>query len=512
MAAPGFVQRGSQRMNCCPNAFGGIRLIVPLFVLCLVLNQADSGQSPVPSVTQLGNGPNRNMVNTTDKNIPTTWSVEEGKQKNVKWVAELGMKAYSSPTIAGGKVFVSTNNQKPRDRKLRGDKAVLMCFRESDGQFLWQLVHDMPPPDVVRTARTDGLLSTPVVEGDRLYYVAPAAEVICADTTGKVVWRLDMMKELNVFPCYVACCSPLLVGDLLYVVSGNGRDADQTLPSPQAPSFVAVHKQTGKVVWKDNSPGANVMDGQWTNPAYAEVNGKGQVIFPGGDGWLYAFEPATGKLIWKFDCNPKAATPYKLGGRGQRCFFLATPVVYDNKVYIGVGQEPDDGEGVGHFWCIELTKTGDVSPVNDNFDRHAPVNKNSALVWHFGGAADAKQAAQTNRDILFGRTMSTCAVHDGLVYIAELAGFLHCLDAKTGKKLWEHDLKATVWCSPYWADGKVYLGNEDGDVYVFAHGREKKLLTEKPNEMKGAIKSTPTVAGGVLYLMTDAHVYAIAKP
>src|SRR5262249_10324560 len=153
------------------------------------------------------------------------------------------------------------------------------------------------------------------------------AEVICADTDGKVVWQLDLMKELQVYPCYVAACSPLLVGDLLYVVTGNGADEEHKLPSPEAPSFVAVDKKTGKVAWKDNSPGAKVMDGQWSNAAYAEVNGKGQVIFPGGDGWIYAFEPTTGKLLWKFDGNPKSAKEYKPGGRGERCFYLATPVV-----------------------------------------------------------------------------------------------------------------------------------------------------------------------------------------
>src|SRR5262249_20827111 len=201
---------------------------------------------------------------------------------------------------------------------------------------------------------------------------------------------------------------------------------------------------------------------------------------------------------------------YKPGGRGDRNYLLATPVVHDNKVYVGVGQNPDHGEAVGHFWCIDVTKTGDLSPVNDNFDPAAPANKNSGLVWHYGGKADAKAAAQTNRDIVFGRTLSTAAVHDGLVYIAELAGFLHCLDAKTGKKLWDHDLKASVWGSPYWVDGKVYLGNEDGDVYVFAHGREKKLLAT--NEMKRSVKSTPVAAGGVLYVQTDSHLFAIANP
>jgi outer membrane protein assembly factor BamB len=93
-----------------------------------------------------------------------------------------------------------------------------------------------------------------------------------------------------------------------------------------------------------------------------------------------------------------------------------------------------------------------------------------------------------------------------------LDGFFYCLDARTGQKVWEHDLKSTVWGSPYWVDGKVYIGNEEGDVTVFAHGREKKVLTPKPIEMKRPIKSTPVVVNGVLYVMTDSYLYAIANP
>src|SRR5262249_31980429 len=159
----------------------------------------------------------------------------EGAQKNIKWVADIGSRGYGCAIVADGKVFVATNNAKPRDPKVKGDKAVLLCFRESDGKFLWQLVHDMPPADVVREGKMDGLLSNPVVEGDRLYYVTPGAEVVCADTKGTIVWRLDMMAKLKVFPCYVNSCSPLLVGDLLFVVTGNGRDVDRQLPAPAAP-------------------------------------------------------------------------------------------------------------------------------------------------------------------------------------------------------------------------------------------------------------------------------------
>src|SRR5262249_29901465 len=146
-----------------------------------------------------------------------------------------------------------------------------------------------------------GVASTPAVDGDRLYYVSNRCEVICATLAGKpdthqadIVWRLDMIKDLGVYPRMLASCSPLVVGDLVYVVTGNGVNSEHKVPAPDAPSFVAVNKKDGTLAWKSNLPGKNIMDGQWSNPVYAESGGKGQVIFPGGDGWLYSFEPKKG--------------------------------------------------------------------------------------------------------------------------------------------------------------------------------------------------------------------------
>jgi outer membrane protein assembly factor BamB len=455
----------------------------------------------------------RNMANSTEKNIPAEWSIQEGALKNIKWVAKLGNRGYMPPAAVGGKVFIATNNSEPRDPKIKGKKAILMCFRESDGQFLWQLVHDMPPPEIAigaeGNAEDDGLLSTPFVEGERLYYLTPAAVFVCASTDGKVIWTYNMVKELGVFPCYVTMCSPLVVGDLVFAVTGNGTNREGVLSAPKAPSFVAVNKNTGKLAWQSNLPGDGIMEGQWTHPAYAVVNNKPQVIFPGGEGWLYSLEPETGKMIWKFNCNPKKSE-YKPDSHGTRNYFLAAPVVHDNKVYIGVGQNPEHGSGgVGHFWCIDLTKIGDISPVGDNFDPKAEVNKNSGLVWHYGGTIEPRPKRGPAE--VFGRTISTAAIHDGLVYISELKGILHCLDAKTGQKYWEFDLLSVVWGSPYYVDGKVLLGAESGDMCVIPHGKTppqkdaiKKLDMERP------IKSPAFAANGTLYVVTDGSLTAIA--
>ena len=210
-------------------------------------------------------------------------------------------------------------------------------------------------------------------------------------------------------------------------------------------------------------------------------------------------------MIWKFRCTPLKGTRHE---QKKPNYILATPVVHGRRVYVSLGRAPDNGFGnhVGHLYCVDITRKGDVSSVNDNFDPKAPENKNSALVWHFGGA----MAGKGDRSIQFGPTLSRCAVVDGLLYIPEEAGYFYCLDAATGQKLWEHDLQNEIWGSPYWVDGKVYLGASDGGIRIFQHGRQKKLLPEEP-DMDGIVQSTPVMANGVLYIATKSKLHAIAK-
>src|SRR5713101_7556520 len=125
--------------DCCPDC--GSDVVDRQTILAL--NR--SGANPLTAWPMFGGTLSRNMVNTADRNMPTEWNVEEGKQKNIRWLARLGSTSYGGPVIAGGKVYVGTDNVKPRDPKIKGHKAVLMCFAEADGKFLWQAVHDIPP-------------------------------------------------------------------------------------------------------------------------------------------------------------------------------------------------------------------------------------------------------------------------------------------------------------------------------------------------------------------------------
>jgi outer membrane protein assembly factor BamB len=90
-----------------------------------------------------------------------------------------------------------------------------------------------------------------------------------------------------------------------------------------------------------------------------------------------------------------------------------------------------------------------------------------------------------------------------------MESFVYCLDARTGQKYWEHDLKSELWGSPYWVDNKVYIGDQNGDVHIFAHGKEKKLIGT-PIEMETAIKTGLVAANGVLYVTTETKLFAIA--
>ncbi len=170
------------------------------------------------------------------------------------------------------------------------------------------------------------------------------------DKEADVIWVLDMMKQLGTQQHNMCSCSITGAGDVLFVNTGNGVDeAHINLPAPYAPTLIAVDKNTGKVLWTDNSPGPNVLHGQWSSPTYAVIGGQPQVMFGAGDGWLYSFDPhgenGKSKLLWKFDCNPKKSK-YALD-RADRNHIIGTPVIYDGRVYIGVGEDPEHGEGVG---------------------------------------------------------------------------------------------------------------------------------------------------------------------
>ena len=480
-----------------------------------------------------GRDASRNMVS-TETGVPvafeagrykgSTEEIDMATTKNVRWIAKLGSQTYGNPTVAGGRVFIGTNNETPRDPKLTGDRAVLLCLDEKTGNLLWQIAIPKLGTGKVSDWEFLGLCSSPAVEGDRVYIVTNRCEVMCLDVNGlangndgafkdegqyiagpgkpavtpgpkdgDILWRFDMRQELGVFPHNITNCAPLIIGDKIVVTTSNGVDwGHTTIPNPKAPALCMLDKNTGALLGEEAAGvSTRTLHSNWSSPAGGKVGANDLILFGGGDGWCYGLSTETVdnegvkafKELWRFDCNPpeyraKNGKPLKYATYEGPSEVIATPVFYKNRVYVPIGQDPEHGEGVGRFVCIDATKSGDIS-------------KTGAL-WSYKGIK---------------RSLSTPSIADGLVYVADYSGFVHCLDAETGKPYWVFDTKSHIWGSTLVADGKVYVGTEDGDLLILAAGKTMKEIGRV--DMRAPVYASPVVANGVLYVSTPTHLYAI---
>ena len=432
-------------------------------------------------------------------NPPVDWDTDGGR--NVLWSVALGNQTFGRPVVAGGAVYVGTDNAACRNPGIGQECGVLLAFGAAGGEFLWQDV----APRVGRGLREFLLPSTtsaPYVEGDRLYYLTSECQLRCLDTRGfqdgvndgayqaepfrdahsaDVVWELDLCARLGVFP-HEACNSEVLpVGDLLVICTSNGRNEGHTrVPSPLAPSVIAVDKRSGEVVWRAVGPGRDVLHGQWSSPTVAVVNGRPQVLFGGGDGWLRAYDAASGSELWRFDGNPKDAVWRPRPGVFSRGAILASPVCADGRVFVAMGEDPSHGDGPSLLHAVRPDGRGDVT--------------DSGRLWTCDKV---------------GRVVGTPIVSDGLLYVGDLGGKVHCIDAATGAVTWNHETHGAIWGCLVLAGGRLYAGNEDGRMTVLRAGRRKELIAEF--EMDAPLYSRPAVVGDAMYLATARRLYLIAS-
>jgi outer membrane protein assembly factor BamB len=294
-----------------------------LFTAVLVAPFAHAGDWPM-----WGGTPSRNMVSpgkgiptdiVSGKFLPKSETVDPKSTKNIRWVTKLGSQAYGTPCVAGGRVFVGTNNESPRDPTQIGDRGVLMCFDEKTGALLWQLVIPKVGAGKVSDWEYVGLCSSVAIEGDRGYVVTNRGEVVCFDVKGQadgnqgpyldeakfssvdgkpvtigeksadILWVSDVRNEMGIFPHNVSSCSPLIVGDKIFIATSNGVDwSHLNIPAPFAPALIAVDKATGKVIAEEASGvSKRVLHASWSSAAFATVKGKPMIVWGGGDGWCY---------------------------------------------------------------------------------------------------------------------------------------------------------------------------------------------------------------------------------
>ncbi len=491
------------------------------------------------------------------ENIPHEWNLATGE--NVLWASPLGSQTYGNPVVANGKVFVGTNNGNEYLKRYpsKVDLGCLLAFEEKTGKFLWQASSPKLSSGRVNDWERLGICSTVFCDDTRLWYNTSRGEVLCLDVEGfldgendgpfkaepnenkdeaDIIWRYDMMGTLGVFQHNMCACSVTCVGDYCFIVTGNGVDDDHlSIPAPNAPSFICLDKNTGKLVWSDKSPGLNILHGQWSSPLCFESGGQAQVVMGGGDGWFYSFDPAGDgkggpKLLWKFDGNPKASL-YSVSGRSMRNHIIGTPVFYDGHVYAGVGEDPEHGTGDGHFYCIDPTKRGDVSlelavdangkemphrrlqAVDAKKGEKAIPNPNAAAVWHYD-SIDRNKNGKLEFEETMHRTIGSAAIKDDLLFVADLSGLIHCLDAKrveNGKPVvyWTHDMFAATWGSVLIVDGKVYVGDEDGDITIFELSKKLNVMAE--NNMINSLYSTPIVANNTLFICNKSTLIAFKQ-
>lgn len=488
------------------------------------------------------------------RGIPVDWDTDSGK--NIKWSVRLGSQTYGSPVIANGRVFVGTNNGASLVERFPNtvDRGCVVCLEEETGKFLWQYsaaklstgrVHDWP---------LQGIVSTPYVDGERLWLVSNQGEVVCLDTLGfhdgqndgafteepvtaldeaDVVWKFDMMSRLGISQHNMCTCSCTCYGDILFVVTGNGTDeSHRNIPAPDAPDFIALNRHTGELLWKFETPGLGSFHGSWSSPTIAVLGGRPQVLFPAGDGWLYSLAPngdgkGGAKLLWEFDCNLKS-TRWALGGRGSRNPYITMPVIYEGGVYVATGQDCEHGEGPGMLWCLDPTRHMDgsdvslesvlgrsghvMSPTEDRssfLEDSIVPNPKSAVIWKFAGR-DLNDDGKLKYDERINRALASPTISNGLLFLNDFSGFTHCLDADTGTHYWQYDQFASMWMgSPLVVDGKVYCCDEDGDVTIFEASKTRQLIAEI--NMGNTLYSSPAIAGDVFYIATKSRIYAIQQ-
>ncbi|MDD4269128.1 MAG: PQQ-binding-like beta-propeller repeat protein [Thermoguttaceae bacterium] len=485
--------------------------------------------SPAGDQPQWGERFSRNMVS-AETGLADRFDPSSGL--NIQWSVPLGSQTYSTPVISGGKVLIGTNNNAPRDPRHQGDRGVMMCFDQADGRLVWQLVVPKLEGDIYLDWPRAGICSPATVEGDRVYTVTNRDEVVCLDLDGMadgndgpfqeegrhsapgdqpamepgpldadILWLLDLRSAAGVRPHDSAHSSILLDGDYLYANTSNGLTGrHDRVDKPEAPSLVAVEKASGRLVAVDGAGiGPRIFHSTWSSPALGVVAGRRLVFFCGGDGVVYAFDALDAEqaataspdglanklnLVWRFDCDPTAPKEnvheYIRNRRESPSNIKSMPVFHEGRLYVTVGGDIWWGKRQAWLKCIDAGGEGDITATN--------------LVWSYP---------------LGPHCCSTPAISQGLVYVADCGGQVHCVDAATGKACWVHQADRDIWASTLVADGKVYIGTRRGDFWILAAGGEKRVIGSV--RLDGPVHGTATAAGGVLYVASMERLYAIGR-
>ncbi len=508
--------------------------------------------TPLPAAdhAQLGQAWSRNMVS-AEAPLPATFNPKSGD--NLRWSVPLGTETHSTPVIAGGRIFIGTNNGEPRDSRHQGDRGVLMALDESTGSLLWQLVVPKRVEDIYFDWKNAGISSTATVEGDRVYVVDNRGVVLCLDVHGlangndgpfvnesiyyapqptnelaqgapaafhpdgtlrndpgipspnkielgpldaDILWFFDLTSGAGIWSHDASHSSILIRGDHLYLNSGTGVDnTHRHIRRPDAPSLVVLDKRTGRYLARDREGiGANIYHSTWAPPSMARVGGRDQILFAAGNGILYGFEPVEATPL-----PSPGAEPAALRKAWSFDFDPEAPKTNVHRFHLNKQEGPSNfyGAPVLHENQVYLAGGGDLW-----------WGKNGAWLKRLDLSSGKPELRWSYP--LVRHTFSTAAVHDGLVFVSDCSQNLHCVDLSSGAPLWTQELQGETWASPFVADGKVYVGTRRGFLHVLAAARDKKALATLA--LGSPISATTVAANGVLYIATMTHLHAVKEP
>lgn len=347
----------------------------------------------------------------TATGLPIEWNTK----KNIAWSVEIPGKGWSSPVIAGGKVYLTTSVAKPR-----GPVSLFaVCLDGATGKPLWDTEVFEPNTSLASQMHGKNSLAspTPIVTSDRLYVHFGHMGTAALDLAGKIIWRQNGLKYE---PVHGAGGSPALIGDLLVVDCDGAHD----------PFIAALDARTGDIKWKTPRDSTARKTFSFSTPLPVEVDGQTQIISP-ASGFVGSYDPADGHELWRVRYGEGySVVPRPVFAHGM--IFVSS--AFDSPVVYAIRPGGARGDAT-----------------------------NSHVVW-----SRAKGGPNTP---------SLLAVGDELYMVSD-NGIASCLDARTGKVYWTHRLAGTFSASPVFAEGRIYFQTEAGLGIVVNAEKTFEVLAE----------------------------------
>lgn len=401
-------------------------------------------------------GPNQNGTS-TETGLISSWSPNG---ENLIWKADFIGR--STPVIMNGRVYVIG---RVGEGLMRQEQVA--CFEAQTGKLLWE--HRF---NVFQTTVPFNRVGWANLAGDpetgNVYAHGVGGMFICYNRDGKILWQRSLTEEFGRFSGYGGRTHTPFVDENLVIISflntGWGEHA------AMRHRFIAFDKRTGEIVWVSTLPN-NPFDTNYSTPAVATINGMRLLIVGGGDGAVHALKVRTGEHVWQFKLSKAAINP--------------SIVVEGTHIFACHSEENIDNSSMGRVVCIDGTGTGDVTKTHE--------------VWR----ADNLEVGYPSP-----------ALHNGMLYLVDNSANLVCLDATSGKDLWHYNLGKVGKGSPVWADGKIYVTEENGVFHILQPSATecKSLDTEKltmPDGRYAELYGSPAIAYGRIYFTAESGLYCL---